>query len=199
MSTVKFVACAVSTHPPLFLGEIDAANIEDAKRLSESRFHLRPGETLEVVDAQAFEGPRVSILSRLKELRSDHLDHEIPLGAVVQVDLSGLVWSCHYLDAGGAETSRDRPCKHEVPIGPVGPCLMSLIVVGHTRDCDGTPLYVVSTDPVLWPAEIIRGWEQHQVYRRLARFFESGYGRDSLTDTGHRIHVKRWQNAPARC
>lgn len=58
-----------------------------------------------------------------------------------------------------------------------------LFVVGHMRDCDGNPLYVISDIPVKY-ALASRYSRECLVYRTLAKVVESGYGEDSLRPTG---------------
>lgn len=116
------------------------------------------------------EGRPVS-LSRL--MRYDHVDHDLPIGSLVDVDI---------------EIYSDRECGSFVRLR--GQC--RLVVIGLSRDCDGSPLYQLSDIPVEFPKNetliVSRQWSQ---IKAIADYVSSGggYGRDSLTPVGKVVKV----------
>jgi len=76
-------------------------------------------------------------LSRLPEFRHDHEEHTIPVGQVVIVE----EWDEGEWRFGNLEG--------DICLGIKG--RLKMIVVGHHRDCDGTPLYILSFKPVGYP------------------------------------------------
>jgi len=99
-----------------------------------------------------------------KTIRENNLEriHNVPLGAVVSYQ---------------AEVFSDsKPCK----VNLKGRC--TLLVVGHMRDCDGSPLYVLSDLPVFFPLPSNpmdptpeEGlFRQKMVYKFFAQFVQTG-------------------------
>jgi hypothetical protein len=93
--------------------------------------------------------------------------HECALGDVVEID-----FSLHY--------PRDQEFGVEVNLE--GMC--RLYIVAHQRDCDGTPLYMLSDIPVLYPKETPLWSHQRLLYRSMAHVVEHGYGEGSIKKTG---------------
>lgn len=103
-----------------------------------------------------------------KTIRENNLAkaHTYQLGDIVEVDLD--------LTQPGSEEG--------IEICLQGTC--RLFVVGHMRDCDETPLYVISDIPVKFPLDSLSFSRERLVYRTLAKVVESGYSEDSLRPTG---------------
>lgn len=100
-----------------------------------------------------------------KTIKENNLEkkHKYPLGTIVEVEVSIIE------DSAGAEVSLKGICK--------------LFVVRHHRDCDGTPLYILSDRPVIdkgWIA-FSEGWRQYKVFTNV---WVHGYSEDSLKPTG---------------
>jgi len=92
--------------------------------------------------------------------------HQCSLGAIVDV----------YLDL-------NRPGhEDEIVVRLRGQC--RLYVVGHMRDSDGTPLYVLSDIPVVYPTTTSMFDGAKMMYRYLAQMLEFGFGEDSVLPTG---------------
>jgi hypothetical protein len=87
-----------------------------------------------------------------KTIKENNLErqHDIPLGALVEV-------------VSGHETADDIRCCEEVSRGA------RLFVREHSRDCDGTPLYVLATSK----------WENENPFTEK-RLRHMGYPRRSL-------------------
>lgn len=121
----------------------------------------------EYENAQKEERP--VFVSRL--FRYDHLSHKIPLGAIVEVNVK-IYSDCPSV---GTELKLTGRCK--------------LMVVKHHRDCDGTPLYVLSDIPVVSPE--MKDGDIFGKYKIFSKYFGSGYSEESLTFTGE---VKKLYN-----
>lgn len=100
---------------------------------------------------------RPILLSQL--FRYDHLQHNIPLGSLVEVDIEVVQ---HGSD--GVEVNLKGRCK--------------LFVVRHHRDCDGTPLYVLSDIPVVVPTQTFS--DQWFKYQAIAQVYQTGINESRL-------------------
>lgn len=103
-----------------------------------------------------------------KTIRENNLakQHALKLGDVVEVDIK-------LSDRHGHPTKVDLR----------GRC--HLYVVAHMRDCDGTPLYMVSDLPVVYPLHTENLFSKERLlYRMLAVVVEHGYSEESLKATG---------------
>jgi len=103
-----------------------------------------------------------------KTIRENNLakQHALRLGDVVEVDIE-------LSDRHGFPTKVDLR----------GKC--RLYVVAHMRDCDGTPLYMVSDLPVAYPLHTENLFSKERLlYRMLAVVVEHGYSEESLKATG---------------
>jgi hypothetical protein len=125
-------------------------------------------------------GPEITMLGDLIEsngrsVRENNagVSHAYDLGTVVEVDV---------------EIDQPGHGKKSTEITLKGTC--RLIVVGHIRDCDMTPLYILSDLPVRYPLDDLTFSQPKLVYRYLATLIESGYGEDSLRPTGGRVLLK---------
>jgi hypothetical protein len=97
------------------------------------------------------------------------LKHKYALGSVVEVDVE--------LYSPGSEASIEVSLK--------GTC--RLVVVGHMRDCDETPLYVLSDLAVKYPIQEPVFSQDAIHYKFVATLVEFGYGEDSLRPTGETV------------
>lgn len=117
-------------------------------------------------------GTEQKIIERTNQNKSNH---SIPIGSVVD-----LKW-----DHGCASLNihKDREGK-EVALSVNG--TIRLIVVGHHRDCDGTPLYVLSDIPVK-----LQDWtfREYMHYRMWSHFVTHGWSSGRLTGIGRTIRI----------
>jgi len=90
------------------------------------------------------------------------------LGAIVKVTLD--LYYPGYQQSDGVEVNLKGKC--------------TLYVVGHMRDCDGTPLYILSDIPVVYPVDEPMLSQQKLLYDTYSHVMEHGYGEDSLKATG---------------
>lgn len=107
---------------------------------------------------------RLLILNRLSAFRHDHEKHNIPLGALVEFEIQ--------MDGSN--------------IGIEGKA--RLYVIGHGRDCDGTPLYTLGERPIGSPkahpeTERVDPEEDLRFHWVVTRVFNC-YSEESLTPTG---------------
>lgn len=117
--------------------------------------------------------PQVVLLHRLKEFRKDHLNHTIPLGQVVDVTMTG---NHHF---GLHQYNPPRADKKEISLNIKGKA--RLIVVGHTRDCDGEPLYCLSDRAIGLPEDPARGSILRTMqYKMHCNLLLLNYGKSSL-------------------
>jgi len=100
------------------------------------------------------------------------LKHKYELGAVVDVDVE--IWQPGYADT---EVTLKGTCR--------------LIVVGHIRDSDKTPMYILSDLPVRYPVEGEFFSRQVLVYNYLAALVQSGYEEARLRPTGMLVPIRR--------
>ncbi len=116
------------------------------------------------------ENVKVISYSALMRPENMKLTHKIPLGSIVEVDVD--------MDNGwGPYEIVKRPGfgeYGEVIIGIVGK--LRMFVVSHDRDCDGTPLYSVSSLCVEPP----KGTENMWRYHFFARFYMRGISEESI-------------------
>lgn len=100
------------------------------------------------------------------------LKHKYELGAVVDVDVE--IWQPGYADT---EVKLKGACR--------------LIVVGHIRDSDMTPMYILSDLPVRYPMEA-KFFSRHVlVYNYVANLVQSGYEEASLRPTGMFVPIRK--------
>jgi hypothetical protein len=114
-------------------------------------------------------------LCEIKEFRHDDEQHTIPLGQVVILeewdgdewrfghieknkhfaerfddpDFQGTTFRERHYIPGGRGDYEEGDLFQEIVLGIKGK--LKMIVVGHHRDCDGTPLYVLSFKPIGFP------------------------------------------------
>ena len=102
-----------------------------------------------------------------KTIRENNLDiqHKIPLGSIVTVEF-------------------DETLDSILGIGYRGKA--TLYVTQHTRDCDGTPLYSLSSSPVVSVSSRDQNFLR---WKFIVRFSLNGYSEDSLHDTGNKAEV----------
>lgn len=100
--------------------------------------------------------------------------HKYALGAVVDVDVE--IWQPGFDRSASTEVSLKGTCR--------------LIVVGHIRDCDMTPLYILSDLAVRYPLEGPAFTQSKMVYKYIATLVESGYGEENLRPTGGQVPLK---------
>lgn len=144
------------------------------------------GTTLERIAGEAKKIGRYTLASDI--VRHDNAQHAIRIGQVVAVAYEGdeMPWGIHYSNGKTVYIGRydhearrrvDPPADYkEVCLGIKGS--VKAIVVGHNRDCDGTPLYVVSDKPIGYTFGGIR--ESHE-YGSWVKYFEHGFSESSLT------------------
>lgn len=119
--------------------------------------------------------PRVALFGDIvegngKTIRENNSDrpHEFELGEIVEVDVDH-DWPGS-VEGDGILVKLSGRCR--------------LYVVGHMRDCDGTPIYMLSDLPVRFPMESAAFAIERLTYKYLAHTLESGYSGDALTKTG---------------
>lgn len=100
--------------------------------------------------------------------------HALPIGAVVEYRAPDL--------GGGINDTYDRA---------------RLVVVQHSRDCDGTPLYMVAKRAIAPPPEEHKVYSRpYLIYRLHAGWFAGNVGCSCLSDTGQRVGVERFKVEP---
>ena len=147
------------------------------------------------------------LLSDLPGFRHDHENHKIPLGQVVRLSTEGgnewafgdVVRSNFYadhFDEPGFKGKVYRDRKHigagvfvddgerfqEICLGIKGQ--LKMIVVGYHRDCDGTPLYILSFKPVGFPTG------RYTIYDRETR--QSTYPYEGRSDMLMGMRYNMW-------
>lgn len=102
-----------------------------------------------------------------KTVRQNNMEksHKFPLGSLVEVEVS--IYDPGYVDLKGK-------------------CL--LFVVKQGRDCDGTPLYLLSSIPVIYPESKILSPENN-LYKAVAKICEFGYSEDNMELKGSAIKL----------
>jgi len=125
----------------------------------------------------------IHVLSDDPLFRYDHLTHKIPLGDVVECEVNG--------EGCGAFSLVKGADGEQIVLGPLGKARM--IVVMHTRDCDGTPLYTLGSYPVEYPATALMASQELNLYRIMARLVLHGYAEESLTPTGQSVKMKSFE------
>jgi len=163
-------AILVHSHNP-----IGAANIESKFRSAGVPTRVLDYSTLKAAPFPLLGDIINELLPQVGEAKSSEpvegAKHKYELGAVVAVDVE--------ISEPGFSTSTEVSLK--------GTC--RLIVVGHLRDCDNTPLYILSDLAVRYPLEEETFSQPKLVYRYLATLVESGYGEESLRPTGERVSL----------
>lgn len=108
-------------------------------------------------------------------------EHEFEIGQVVILNTWGDEWCC-----GNVLKTSDGK---EISTGIKGK--VKLIVVGHHRDCDGTPLYMLSSDAIGFIPEHKENIRQHHTYKKWVDFFIHAISEDSLDVCfGEKVEMK---------
>ena len=195
----EWMVGAADEHGVMSLGTVEADTEDVAIEAAQGRFFLREGETLKVRPRRP--GERVLItMSRLKDSRQDHLTHKIPVGAIVEVPEFKLYFGESFVDGWEeafvkehGEEAKWNPEYNRVRAAAVIEgsqieivCRARFHVVSQDRDCDGTPLYTLSSQPIVCPTEI----KARLRYQAIVDFLEHGYSEESLVDTGLREELQ---------
>lgn len=91
------------------------------------------------------------------------------------------------------ELEKNLATQHALPLGAVviyrcDDNVAKLIVVQHSRDCDGTPLYMVGQEPLEPPPSRYKIYStEYLVYRLHVGWFAGNVPAEILTDTGERV------------
>ena len=120
-----------------------------------------------------------------KTIREENLEkvHNIALGQVVELDVD--------VEESPMRIYRLGSDKKEVLIGFTG--TLRLVVVGHLRDCDGTPLYGLADQPVLLPES--KSVVDNMKHRRFMNYVSCGHSEESLTVVdGEILQVERFED-----
>lgn len=68
-----------------------------------------------------------------------------------------------------------------------------LVIVQHSRDCDGEPLYMAGQEPVAPPPDEYRLYSRgYLAYRLRVGWFVGNVALASFKDTGERVEVERF-------
>jgi hypothetical protein len=107
-----------------------------------------------------------------KTVRQNNLEkkHNIPIGSIVEVYVNVEHQNATYPD---------------VQVNLSGKC--NLIVVGHTRDCDGTPLYTVADIPYAPLGMKYSKQREELLVESFAHCVKVGYAEEDLKDTGNKV------------
>lgn len=90
----------------------------------------------------------------------------------------------HKLPLGAVVIYRDREIGNRA----------RLIVVQHSRDCDGEPLYMAAERPIAPPPCEYRLYSKgYLAYRLCAGWFVGNVSIATFTDTGERVKVERFE------
>lgn len=92
-------------------------------------------------------------------------EHKYGLGTVVRVEVEIF-----------------HPGDHGVEVNVKGVCC--LLVVGHVRNSEQQPLYILSDLPVLYPTDAEIMSSARMQYRYFANLVEFGYSEETLAPTG---------------
>lgn len=160
----------VSDPGELPLGSVKADNYLQAHDKAMETFLIRDDESL-VLRPHVEGEPIVVCATRLRAFRKDHLKHQIPIGAVVELEVEDLM---EILNVDGKEVCIELKGSAR------------LFVVDHTQDCDGSPLYYLAAKPIQPP----KGLADRIKYDGWVRYSSHGHGEESLTDTGIRVAVR---------
>lgn len=132
--------------------------------------------------------------------RYDNQRHNIPIGQVVEVTYNGdespwgIEWSNGRSIYTGPRYDMERHEHIQPPAEFKEVCLgirgtVKAIVVGFTRDCDGTPLYILSDKPIGYTPG--GGFRESHEYGSWVNYFEHGFSERSLkVCTGEFIPLK---------
>jgi hypothetical protein len=123
------------------------------------------------------------LLSHLKDFRHDNERHNIPLGAIVEIIRDDENASnC----LSNEEIVKTKDGK-EICIGILG--TIRAFVVGHSRDCDGTPLYILAFHPIKYPIEEKTFSPLKNFYHFWVKYVSHGWPEDSLNQIGQ-VEIK---------
>ncbi len=119
-----------------------------------------------------------------------NLNYKIPLGQVVEVEMSENAGDNNFFDA------RDG-LDFEVHIGIIG--MVRALVVGHSRDCDGNPLYCLSNIRVRFagaciPEDIRGSLGETLEYKKWSNFLSTGWSEESLKVVEGKIIPLKYQS-----
>lgn len=134
----------------------------------------------------------VLVSSRFRD-ENAKLEHELPLGAVVEVNFDDSAPEKVYRRKDGdviatVPGTASEPYE-EIVIGFRG--VQYLVVVGHNRDCDGTPLYILGVGRTEYPPV------DTDLPTKIKYEFFGGktfgcWSGTSLKDTGGRVRIRPW-------
>jgi CheY-like chemotaxis protein len=148
------------------LNSIGAANIASKFKSAGVPTRVLDYSVLRVMPFNVFGALMTELVPELEPSAAAVAEHKYPLGAVVDVDVE-IDEPSH---ATGVHVCLKGTCR--------------LIVVGHLRDADKTPLYVLSDLAVRYPVEDPTFSQSRLVYKYAATLLESGYEEESLRPTG---------------
>lgn len=153
---------------PYGIGTVGADTYAEAVTAADETFHTNEGESLRV--QKAVEGKTSLVLTtRLRKFRQDHLPHKLQVGTVVKVE-----FECFHSPLGAKGV--------ELGFEATG----TFVVVSQNRDCDGTPLYSISTEPYTVPTgEVL-------LSRLVHPYLQTGMSERKLTPVGAVLNVRPW-------
>lgn len=123
----------------------------------------------------------------------NHMNHKIPLGQVVELEITdgfgaeAIYRSKSYTYPDGLTVQPEEGVEapdevSEIDLRFVGN--LKALVVGHTRDCDGTPLYCLGFKRIQYPTdELPEGYTrmtETMLYNKWCGSIHSGISEDSL-------------------
>ena len=124
-----------------------------------------------------------------------HMSHAIPLGQVVEVDITdgcgmdAIFYGKDYVfdrEIGGKVYGKpDEGVEGDKEIALYFVGKLRALVVGYTRDCDGTPLYCLSNIRVKYncgslPDPLRSAMAESIKYKQHAEYLKTGWSEDSL-------------------
>ena len=133
---------------------------------------LAPAELDRAIEALVAEETSSIVPDCLADIELPVPLHKYALGEVVEVDIE--ISQPRY--EGGTEVSLKGLCR--------------LLVVGHLRDRDMRPLYILADLPVKYPLTGPTFAQDKLLYKYMATLVESGYDEASLRSTGEHVCLK---------
>lgn len=114
--------------------------------------------------------PKIINLAELWRPENMKIQHKVPLGSIVEVDID--------MDNGWGPyqiVKREGFGEYgEVIIGITGK--LRMFVVSHDRDCDGTPLYTIAAKPIAPPINCV----ERIKYEGLVQFCFDGVSEEAI-------------------
>ena len=119
-----------------------------------------------------------------------HLNHNIPLGQVVDVEITDdfgadaiFVGKDYDFKGRYGKPSEGVEGDQEICLNFVGK--LRALVVGYSRDCDGTPLYCLSNIRVKYncdhlPDDVKSRLRETMLYKKWSEYLKTGFSEDSL-------------------